>query len=212
MPENRQNHLGRPRDSLKWKIFIIYLISSLGMILGLNGILIINNNRLFGNQSFLFGIILIALTYILLAILFWFLIKKILSPLNELIHSLQVFLEGNWEQRIYLQNNDETGILAEQFNDILDELVDIYVTQDKVVADDEEISIPPQIPGMPILDKMDGAQDLDELLRVTIQEISQDFNADSARLVLLTNDPNSESSDFTQRIKGNGHEKNDPMA
>jgi hypothetical protein len=207
MPENKHSNSVKQKESIRWKIFLVYLGASLGMILGLNGILIINNNRLLGNQSFLVGIALIGIVYIILAIIFWLLIKKILSPLNELISNIQVFLEGNWEQRAYLENNDEVGILADQFNIIVDEMVNLYVAQEKATPEEELVS-PQESPLTPILVKMEATQELDELLKVTIVEISQNLHADRTKLFLVTDNPIPQKPDLTRIIKGNGHEGN----
>ena len=210
MPENKMTAPGKPNETLRWKIFLVYMGASLGLILGLNGILIINNNKLFGNQSFLVGVVLIGIIYIILSILVWLLIKKILSPLNELIKNVQIFLEGNWEQRVYLQNNDETGILAEQFNVILDEMVNLYVSQEKSLPTAEPANTLPS-PLTPILAKMDAAQDSDELLRVTINEINREMQANKTRLILLTDEANSKKTGFVEVVKGNGHGAKDPI-
>ena len=207
MPENKRSSSGKPQESLRWKVFLVYLGASLGIILGLNGILIINNNRLFGNQSFLVGLVLVGIIYLLLAAIFWLILKKILSPLSELIRNIQFFLEGNWEQRFYLQNNDEAGILAEQFNVIVDEMVNLYVAQDKTNPD-EEPATSPQSQLTPILLKMEATQELDELLKVTIGEISQNMQATRARLILVADDPLPHKPGLEHIVKGNGHEAN----
>jgi len=207
MPENKRSSSGKPQESLRWKVFLVYLGASLGIILGLNGILIINNNRLFGNQSFLVGLVLVGIIYLLLAAIFWLILKKILSPLSELIRNIQFFLEGNWEQRFYLQNNDEAGILAEQFNVIVDEMVNLYVAQDQTNPD-EEPATSPQSQLTPILLKMEATQELDELLKVTIGEISQNMQATRARLILVADDPLPHKPGLEHIVKGNGHEAN----
>jgi hypothetical protein len=205
MPENKQSNSARPKESIRWKIFLVYLGASLGMILGLNGILIINNNKLFGNQSFLIGIALIGIMYIILAIVFWLFIKKILSPLNELTKNIQVFLEGNWEQRAYLENNDEAGILADQFNIIVDEMVNLYVAQEKTMPEEALVSST-ETSLTPIFMKMEATHELDELLKVTIVEISQNLQADNSKLILVTDSPIPQKPDLTRIVKGNGHE------
>jgi hypothetical protein len=134
-------------------------------------------------------------------------IKKILSPLNDLVNSIQVFMEGNWEQRIYIQNNDEAGILAEQFNDILDEMVNLYVAQETISPG----AVPPVVnasPLSPVLVKMDHAQDVDELLLVTITGINQVLQANNSKLVVIAEEAGSQKPDFAEIVKGNGHGSN----
>ncbi len=207
MPEDKITSRVKSRESLRWKVFLIYLGVSLGLLFGLNGILIINNNQLFGNLSFLIGIIIFGAIYIFLSIIFWLVIKKILSPLNDLVNSIQVFMEGNWEQRIYIQNNDEAGILAEQFNDILDEMVNLYVAQETISPG----AVPPVVnasPLSPVLVKMDHAQDVDELLLVTITGINQVLQANNSKLVVIAEEAGSQKPDFAEIVKGNGHGSN----
>ena len=204
MPEDKITSRIKSRESLRWKIFIIYLGVSLGLLFGLNGILIINNNQLFGNLSFFIGIIIFGAIYLFLAIIFWLIIKKILSPLNDLVKGIQVFMEGNWEQRIYIQNNDEAGILAEQFNDILDEMVNLYVAQE-TISPGAVTAVENESPSSPVLAKMDNAQDIDELFMVAITGINQVLQSNKSKLVLIADEAGPQIPDFAEIVKGNGH-------
>ena len=204
MPEDKITSHIKSRESLRWKIFIIYLGVSLGLLFGLNGILIINNNQLFGNLSFFIGIIIFGAIYLFLAIIFWLIIKKILSPLNDLVKGIQVFMEGNWEQRIYIQNNDEAGILAEQFNDILDEMVNLYVAQE-TISPGAVTAVENESPSSPVLAKMDNAQDIDELFMVAITGINQVLQSNKSKLVLIADEAGPQIPDFAEIVKGNGH-------
>jgi hypothetical protein len=205
MKKDKQTNPGKPRETLRWRVFLAYLGASLGMILGLNIILIINNTKLFGGQSLLVGIVLIGVMYVVLSFIFWLIIKKLLFPLTDIIKSIQVFLEGNWEQRIYIQNNDETGILAEQFNVILEEMVNLYVAHDQQTPDEKPSLLPSSfIP--PNLSKMDATRNLDELLEVTTRELIQEMRSDRARIILIKEEPDIQKPGLVQIINGNGHE------
>jgi hypothetical protein len=124
--------------------------------------------------------------------------------LNDLVKGIQVFMEGNWEQRIYIQNNDEAGILAEQFNDILDEMVNLYVAQE-TISPGAVTAVENESPSSPVLAKMDNAQDIDELFMVAITGINQVLQSNKSKLVLIADEAGPQIPDFAEIVKGNGH-------
>ena len=61
-----------------------------------------------------------------IALVVWLIQRRLTEPLAELSNSLQLFLEGNWDQRVNANQQDEIGHLASLFNQMANDLVDTY--------------------------------------------------------------------------------------
>ncbi|RMF94951.1 MAG: PAS domain S-box protein, partial [Candidatus Schekmanbacteria bacterium] len=60
------------------------------------------------------------ISFILISIFLFFIIKKIVSPLESLSYASEKAREGNLDVRVPIKANDEIGTLSQQFNSMLD--------------------------------------------------------------------------------------------
>jgi nitrate/nitrite-specific signal transduction histidine kinase len=129
MDDNRQLIDSTVKESLSSKIFIAYLIITIGIILCINLILFINNLEIFRKEySLWISIGAVCIIYAVFSLFFWLVARKLIKPFQILIKNISSFLEGNWEQRTYLAGNDEANALADGFNAMADEISNIYLT------------------------------------------------------------------------------------
>jgi hypothetical protein len=117
-----------PKDSLAWRVFFVYLLLAIFLIVGINIILFLNRSEILGPQSLIISISALFFLFLLTVFAFLVFIRKLLKPLNLLISNIQTFLDGNWEQRFYHESNDELGLLTEQFNTLAEEITSLYIT------------------------------------------------------------------------------------
>jgi GAF domain-containing protein/HAMP domain-containing protein len=61
-----------------------------------------------------------------IGLVIWLIQHRLAEPLAELMNSLQLFIEGNWDQRTRSERKDEIGALASLFNQMANDLVDTY--------------------------------------------------------------------------------------
>ena len=75
-----------------------------------------------------------------IALVVWLVRRRLTEPLDDLSNSLQLFLEGNWDQRLNTNQQDEIGHLASLFNQMANDLVNTYrlVTQYRNDQDTEK--------------------------------------------------------------------------
>lgn len=128
MTEEQTHFDANPRDSLATKIFLGYLLVSIGLILGIISILFLSDTGLFARFGIWSSILAISLIYAILSILFYVGLRKMIKPLRVLINNIELFLEGNWEQRTYFSGNDEPTVLANGINAMADELSQTYLS------------------------------------------------------------------------------------
>jgi hypothetical protein len=128
MSEEQPQFDAKPKDSLATKIFLGYLLISIGLILGIDAILFLSNTYLFERFGIWSSILAISVIYAILSIVFYIVLTKLVKPLHVLIDNIELFLQGNWEQRTYFSGNDETSVLANGFNAMADELSQTYLS------------------------------------------------------------------------------------
>jgi hypothetical protein len=76
--------------------------------------------------------------------------RTLLKPLDNLLFNIRLFFDGYWEQRSNFERDDEIGQLAEGFNSMADEIVNLYISVESYKKDvQEEIPIIPVPPPLP---------------------------------------------------------------
>lgn len=79
--------------------------------------------------------IFLLVTLLIIGGLIWLGVRRIISPLLEVVQASQLFAEGNWFQRIEVKRNDELGLLADSFNHMADEISNLYQTLETQVEE-----------------------------------------------------------------------------
>ncbi len=147
MTEEQTHFDAKPKDSLVTKIFLGYLLVSIGLILGINAILFLSNTYLFDRFGIWSSILAVSVIYATLSIVFYVVLRKLIKPLRVLINNIELFLEGNWEQRTFFSGNDEPSVLANGINAMADELSQTYLSlENSGVINKPNILHPPSQP------------------------------------------------------------------
>jgi hypothetical protein len=142
---DEQTHFdAKPKDSLATKIFFVYTLVSIGLILGINSILFLSSTYLFEQFGIWLSIVIVSIVYAILSIIFYVLLKKFIKPLQILINNIELFLEGNWEQRTYFSGNDESAVLANGVNALADQLSQTYLSLENAGIIDKPRGLLPQ--------------------------------------------------------------------
>jgi two-component sensor histidine kinase len=121
----------------------IYLPMKKGVFVNGWVLQLISSNQLKDNllneswYSFLKNVVIFSA---ILLVLLLFGIRTITNPLNIIIDTINEIKKGNLKKRIHIKSNNELGILANQFNETIDELEMAHTTlETKVVARTTEL-------------------------------------------------------------------------
>jgi len=89
----------------------------------------ISRDKIYAGISNFLVLFLVSLFIFLIIISYfiWFMTNKQIQPLTELTESVQEFTSGNWNKRVKITRDDEIGLLAYSFNQMADELSELYV-------------------------------------------------------------------------------------
>ncbi len=135
----------RKSFSIKSKIVIIFVFSVIGscLILGLASLCIVNNMK---DNPFMVLTEKLSYTGLLMSIIAIFnliaLLKQITEPIETLTEIAKEIAMGNFNiQRATKKSNDETGILANAFNQMIVSLKDKSETIDSIANNDISIAI-----------------------------------------------------------------------
>jgi GAF domain-containing protein/HAMP domain-containing protein len=117
-----------------------------------------------------------------IALVVWLIQRRLTEPLAELSNSLQLFLEGNWDQRVNTNQQDEIGRLASLINQMANDLVDTYrlVTQYRNDQDMEKKG-----PFIQITRTAISSPDLDDFLKKTLDLINHYYEMTYSAIYLL---------------------------
>ncbi len=98
-------------------------------------VLEINSDNIYGQINSLtpFTILLIIGTVLATAFVLSLGIRRIIKPLQSLTAITKKFAEGEWNQRAEVSSNDEVGLLASSFNNMADQLGEVYQSLEKKV-------------------------------------------------------------------------------
>ncbi len=84
------------------------------------------------------NIILLISVLVLAGGLLIFMSTRLVNPLLALVHSAQKFTAGDWSQRVKVKSQDEIGLLSHTFNQMVDQLSDLYRSLEKKVHERTE--------------------------------------------------------------------------
>ncbi len=93
--------------------------------------------------------------------------RRLARPLQELVWVVSMFVEGSWEQRADLEENNEIGELAFLFNQLADELNNLQHT---LLAQEKDQSDGRQAAPMQMAQLATTAKSLDELLGGAVEK------------------------------------------
>lgn len=169
-------------------ILIIFLPLSLLPVIIAGGILFYLNRDAFKelNPSLVFtGVFLFAIGFALVGLIMYLIAKRLTSPLNELATTMQLFMDGNWEKRSWIDSPDEIGSLANSFNEIADEMVEIYwsLTQHKTQQNAGKKGVFTQLTHLAT-----STQDLEGFLFRAVEFLLEQFDLVYAAVYLIERD------------------------
>ena len=84
------------------------------------------------------NLVLLASVLVLAVILMVFMSTRLVNPLLVLVKSAQKFTAGDWSQRVKVNRHDEIGLLSHTFNQMVDQLSDLYRSLEKKVHERTE--------------------------------------------------------------------------
>ncbi|MFC1608716.1 HAMP domain-containing protein [Patescibacteria group bacterium] len=87
-------------------------------------------NDFIGQSFYLTGLIFFGLFLV-----FYFFIKRILSPLNTLLSGVESIGQGDFDSSVEVKSEDEFGVLSRAFNNMAGKLGDLYQNLEKKVED-----------------------------------------------------------------------------
>jgi transcriptional regulator with GAF, ATPase, and Fis domain/uncharacterized protein YjeT (DUF2065 family) len=133
------------------------------------------------NSLLVFAVILVVVISGLMILIMWQATRRLFRPLRELATSVQRFAEGKWHQRVTVQGNDEIGLLAYSFNQMADDLTDLYQSlESKVEERTRQIQTSAEISQVAI-----SSSNLDNLLQQALKLVVERFYYDYAAVHLV---------------------------
>jgi transcriptional regulator with GAF, ATPase, and Fis domain len=138
------------------------------------------------NSLLVFAIVLIVTISVLMILIMWQATRRLFRPLRELANSVQRFAEGKWHQRMPVVGNDEVGLLAYSFNQMADDLTDLYQSlESKVEERTQQIQTAAEVSQVAIT-----SANLDNLLQRTLKLVVERFYYDYAAVHLVEENGN----------------------
>ena len=137
----------------------------------------------FGQLSSLapFTIILVFGSLLMLGVVLWMANNRVVRPLLRLSNATREFADGNWKSRSEIERNDEIGSLSYAFNNMADELTNLYHTlTQQVDSRTEYIRTAAEV-----AQSIATTFNLDELLKRTTRLIVERFGYYHAAVFML---------------------------
>lgn len=107
--------------------------------------------------------------------------RNILRPILDVVNASRLFAEGDWQMRARVPRNDEIGLLAASFNQMADELMNLYRALEFEVSErTQQIVAAAEVAQMAT-----SSRTLEELLKTTVQLIVDRFGLYHAAIFLL---------------------------
>jgi len=128
-----------------------------------------------------YAIGMIAGTIVLIGLFIFIAARRISLPLIDLAGITQSFAGGNWNIRSQIDRNDEIGSLATTFNNMADDLSNLYLQMEQQVEERTR----QVITATEVSNIATNASNLDELLDQAVYLISDRFNLTHASIYLL---------------------------
>ncbi|MBI3160334.1 MAG: GAF domain-containing protein [Chloroflexi bacterium] len=128
-----------------------------------------------------FTIALMAFATLVMAVVIVIGTRGILRPILTVVNASRLFAEGDWQMRARVRRSDEIGLLAASFNQMADELTNLYRALEFEVAERTQQIVA----AAEVAQLATSAQSLDELLSTTVTLIVERFNMYHASIFLL---------------------------
>ena len=123
---------------------------------------------IFGPINFL----LLAVSLLLSGLLVYFVSSRMIQPIVRLSEHARDFALGDWNQRAVVNRNDEIGLLAHSFNQMVEQITDLYYSlEQKVENRTEQLGIASEV-----MDIVTSATKRDDLLTKTSALIADRFH------------------------------------
>jgi len=149
----------------------------------------------------------------LLSITFWFISRRLTKPIKILTETTRQFARGNWELRVPETRDDEIGALSHNFNQMAEELSELYNSLSAQV-DEQTLELHNRSTQLEATAQVArealAIRDLDNLLRDTTELISKNFGYYHAGIFLIDEDNRNAvlqaaNSEGGQRMLKRGH-------
>ena len=123
---------------------------------------------IFGPINFL----LLAVSLVLSGLLLYFVSSRMIQPIVRLSEHARDFALGDWNQRANVNRNDEIGLLAHSFNQMVEQITDLYYSlEQKVENRTEQLGIASEV-----MEIVTSSTKRDELLEKTSNLIAGRFH------------------------------------
>ena len=107
--------------------------------------------------------------------------NRVIKPLRNLSDIARGFAEGDWSRRATVKSNDEVGLLASSFNDMADELGEIYRSlEQKIDERGRQIRTAAEV-----AQNITSLSSLDETFNKTVELVSQQFGFYQTSIFIL---------------------------
>ncbi|KAA3643466.1 MAG: GAF domain-containing protein [Chloroflexi bacterium] len=128
-----------------------------------------------------FTLLLVGGTLVLAGLLVWVGTRSLTNPVSHITEATQAFAEGDWTRRAEVTRDDEVGLLAHSFNQMAEQLSDLYGSlQSRVDQRTDQI-----ITASQIAQAATSANSLDTLLNRTVNLIVERFHQYHAAIFLI---------------------------
>jgi len=132
------------------------------------------------NAFLRFGVILMVVLLVLVGAAVWLLTQTLIRPVLDLTNTVQRFADGKWGQRSSIERNDELGLLADSFNQMADDLSQVYTRLETQVEErTEKLDTLAQISQITI-----SSTNLDELLKPALRLIVESLQCENGAVYL----------------------------
>ena len=159
------------------------------------------------------ALIALAMIIALLSVCLWIVARRFTDPIQTLTEITRQFSRGNWELRVPESRDDEIGALSHTFNQMAEELSDLYQSLSSQVAEQtlELHNRSTQLEATAqVAREASAIRDLEILLRDTTELISSNFGFYHAGIFLIDADNRfavlqAANSEGGQRMLKRGH-------
>ncbi len=137
------------------------------------------------------ALIFLAVIAISISIVLWVTARRFINPIQTLIETTRQFAQGNWELRVPETRDDEIGALSHSFNQIAEELSELYQSLSTQVEEQklELHNRSTQLEATAQVSREAAAiHELSVLLRDTTELISENFGFYHAGIFLIDED------------------------
>ena len=146
---------------------------------GFGGMNLYRDFRAGFNEALLYAIIAASLVAVLVGVFFS---QRVVAPLREMMNASQRIADGQYSERVHVQNDDELGQLATRFNQMAEKLEQVELMRRRLIGD---VSHELRTPLTAIKGSMEGL--MDGVLPAT-DETYQQIHAEADRLNRLVDD------------------------